>query len=125
MIIVDSCGWLEYFTDGPLAGKYEKYLKMTDELLTPTIVLYEVYKKVKEYKGEKNALVIAAQINNTEIVPLTDSLALSATDISLKYKIPMADSIIKSTADSRNCKIVTSDSHLKDLPNVIYLKKTT
>jgi hypothetical protein len=38
--------------------------------------LYEVYKKVKADKGEKNALVIAAQINNTEIVPLTDSFGL-------------------------------------------------
>ncbi len=125
MIIVDSCGWLEYFIDGSLAGEYEKYLKKPDELLTPTIVLYEVYKKVKAEKGEKNALLIVAQMGNTEVVSLTDSLALSAADISLKYKIPMADSIIKATADSRNCDIVTSDSHLKDLPNVIYLKKTT
>ena len=125
MIIVDSCGWLEYFINGPLAGEYEKYLKKIDDLLTPTIVLYEVYKKVKAERGEKNALLIAAQMNNTESVPLTDSLALSAADISLKYKIPMADSIIKATADSRNCDIVTSDSHLKNLPNVIYLKKTT
>ena len=26
MIIVDSCGWLEWFTDGRLADKYKEYL---------------------------------------------------------------------------------------------------
>ncbi len=123
MMVVDSCGWLEYFTDGPLADQYEKYLRKTDELLTPSIVLYEVYKKIKKEKGEKLALMIVAKLNNTEVIPLTDSIALSAADISLKYRIPMADSIIKATADSRNCSIITSDSHFQKFSNVIYLKK--
>ena len=26
MIIVDSCGWLEWFTDGNLADRYTSYL---------------------------------------------------------------------------------------------------
>lgn len=45
MLLVDSSGWLEYFTDGPLALEYSKYLKDPTKIVTPTIVLYEVYKK--------------------------------------------------------------------------------
>ena len=47
MIIVDSCGWLEWFSDGPLANKYQRYLEAQDKLLVPTIILYEVYKILK------------------------------------------------------------------------------
>ncbi len=32
MIIVDSCGWLEWFTDGKLADKYQKYLEDQENL---------------------------------------------------------------------------------------------
>ena len=39
MVIVDSCGWLEWFTNGPLADKYEKYLADQEKLLMPTIIL--------------------------------------------------------------------------------------
>ena len=44
MIIVDSSGWLEWFADGRLADAYQKYLADQDNLLVPTIILYEVYK---------------------------------------------------------------------------------
>jgi hypothetical protein len=45
ILIVDSSGWIEFFIDGPLADTYAKYLKEPSKILTPTIVLYEVYKK--------------------------------------------------------------------------------
>ncbi len=32
MVIVDSCGWLEWFTDGRLADAYQKYLADQDNL---------------------------------------------------------------------------------------------
>lgn len=47
MIIVDSCGWLEWFTDGNLADQYKEYLVDQDNILMPAIVLYEVYKIIK------------------------------------------------------------------------------
>ena len=47
MYLVDSCGWLEWFTEGPLAEEYRPYLEKNDELLIPAIVLYEVYKVLK------------------------------------------------------------------------------
>jgi hypothetical protein len=37
---MDSYGWIEYFTDGPLAEKYAKYVENVNEENTviPTIV---------------------------------------------------------------------------------------
>lgn len=57
MVVVDSCGWLEWFTDGQLAAKYQKYLENKHELLVPAIVLYEVYKVLKRQVGEEKALL--------------------------------------------------------------------
>ena len=47
MVIVDSCGWLEWFADGRLADAYQKYLADHDNLVGPAIILYEVYKVLK------------------------------------------------------------------------------
>jgi len=41
MYLIDSCSWLEWFTNGELADDYRKYLKKEDQLLVPTIVLYQ------------------------------------------------------------------------------------
>ena len=47
MVIVDSCGWLEWFVDGKLADQYEKYLADPAQFLIPTIILYEAYNMLK------------------------------------------------------------------------------
>jgi len=123
MYLVDSCGWLEYFADGPLAGDYYRYLKKPKELLTPTIVVYEVYKKIKRERGEEPALLAVAQLEQSEIVPLSQSISLLAADLSLDHQIPMADALVYATAKMRQAKLVTSDAHFEGLAGVVYLRK--
>ncbi len=55
-ILLDSSGWIEFFTGGPLADRYATYLTSRHDIITPTIVLYEVYKKIKRERGEETAL---------------------------------------------------------------------
>ncbi len=50
-ILLDSSGWIEFFTGGPLADRYATYLTSRHDIITPTIVLYEVYKKIKRERG--------------------------------------------------------------------------
>lgn len=121
MLLVDSSGWIEFFTDGPLASEYTKYLKDLTKIVTPTIVLYEVYKKIKRERTEEDALLAVSLINRTSVTPLSESIALLAADLSLKYSLPMADAIVYSTALEENCKVITSDIHFKDLDRVILI----
>ncbi len=44
MNLVDSCGWLEYFADGPNADFYAPALEDPGALLVPSICLVEVFK---------------------------------------------------------------------------------
>jgi len=47
MIVVDSSGWIEWLTEGALADKYAEYLRSSNEVITPVVIVYEVYKKLK------------------------------------------------------------------------------
>jgi predicted nucleic acid-binding protein len=123
MIIVDSCGWLEWFSDGRLADEYEPYLTDRDNIVIPAIILFEVYKILKREVGEEKALLAAGYMKNSPAIQLDETLALAAADISLQEGLAMADAIIVAAARANNCKIITSDSDLKDQPGVTYIPK--
>lgn len=123
MIIVDSCGWLEWFTDGKLADQYKKYLADQDTLLMPAIILYEVYKILKREVGEEKALLAAGYMKNSTVIPLDDTLALVAADVALQEKLAMADAIIVAVSRVHRCRIISSDVDLKTQANVVYIPK--
>jgi len=123
MVIVDSCGWLEWFTDGRLAGEYQEYLADQDNLLVPAIILYEVYKILKREVGEEKALFAAGYMKNSPVIPIDENIALAAADIALQESLAMADAIIVAVSRFHNCTIISSDVDLKDQANVKYIPK--
>jgi len=122
MNLVDSSGWLEFFVDGPLASRYYGYLERLEEVVVPTLVIFEVYKKIKRERSEEEAFLAVAHMGKSKIVALDDALALSAADASLQYKLALADAIIYATALQENARLITSDIHFSGLPHVILLK---
>ncbi len=54
----DASGRIEYVRGGPNADLYASYIANTrpEETLTPTLVVFEVYWKVKKDRGEEKAL---------------------------------------------------------------------
>ena len=80
MIIVDSCGWLEWFTDGKLAEQYKEYLNDSDNILMPAIIIYEVYKVLKRNVSEEKALLAIGYMKNSKVVLFDDNLALEAEE---------------------------------------------
>ena len=121
-ILMDSSGWIEFFTGGPLAERYAAYLTPRYDIITPTIVLYEVYKKIKREKGEETALLFTGRLNASHVIPLTESIAYLAADMSLRHGLALADAIVYATARDQGAEVVTGDADLKDLPGVIYVK---
>jgi predicted nucleic acid-binding protein len=122
--LIDSYGWIEYFAEGKLAQKYAKYIEKADQqnYISPTIVLYEVYKKIQSTYNEDMAIEAAAYIKYvTKLVNLTDNLAIFAAETSLKEKLPMADAIILTTALKYKAKVITSDDHFRGFNSVIFI----
>jgi len=125
LILLDSYGWIEYFTEGPLAGKYAKYVEDVNEENTvmPTIVVYEVYKKIKGEISEEKALEAYAQLMRAKVIPIDISLAIEAADFSLKLGLGMADALIYAAAKREGARIVTSDEHFKGLEDVEFIEE--
>lgn len=121
-VLVDSSGWIEFFTGGPLAERYAAYLTPRHDIITPTIVLHEVYKKIKREREEETALLFAGRLSATHVVQLTESIAYLAADLSLRHGLAMADAIVYATAKDQDAEVITGDADLKDLPGVVYIK---
>lgn len=123
MNLLDSSGWLEYFIDGPNADHFTEVLENLEELLVPTICLYEVFKVVLREMGEEKAIQAIAIMHQGKIVELSSDIAVMSAKISLEQKLPMADSIIIATAQRFDATIWTQDADFKDKPRVRYFAK--
>ena len=123
MNIVDSSGWLEYFSGGPNAEHFLPPLQDYSSLIVPTIIVYEVFKVVLRETGENEALQSIAAMQKGSIVDLTTNLAIVAAKLSLKNSLPMADSIILATAKAYKCVIWTQDSDFENLERVKFFPK--
>ncbi|MBB5346789.1 type II toxin-antitoxin system VapC family toxin [Desulfoprunum benzoelyticum] len=124
MNLVDSCGWLEYFADSPLADFYAPVIEDNGTLIVPTICILEVCKRVLSQRGEEAALQVAAVMHQGQVVPLDADIALNAAKIGSLWKLPLADSVILATARAHGALVWTQDAHFKGLENVQYIEKT-
>lgn len=91
MWLVDTCGWIEWLTNGELSDKYEPYFN--------------------------EAIALTEQ---AKVTLLSTSIALSAADFSADHKLSFADAIIFATAQFHKAELITSDEHFKGLPEVNY-----
>jgi predicted nucleic acid-binding protein len=122
MTIVDSVGWLAFFKGEALARQYRPYLLRRADLLCPTVVLYEVCRRMEADAGRQAAATAAAQLLKAQVVPLDPALATAAARVGLAHHLAAADAIIYATAVAFQAELVTSDTHLQGLPLVTYYR---
>jgi predicted nucleic acid-binding protein len=120
MNVVDSSGWLEYFSDGEQADFFAPVIEDPEHLIVPVVCIYEVFKKILVTFGQAEAEVRIGELFKGRVVDLTAPLALSAALLSAEYKIPMADSIILAVAREYSATLWTQDEHFKGLDSVQY-----
>jgi predicted nucleic acid-binding protein len=120
MNLVDSCGWLEYFADGPNADFFASPIEDVESLLVPTLCLYEVFKRILAQRGEDAGLQAMASMQQGRVVGLDTSTALTAARLSLDHRLPMADSIVLATARMHDAVVWTQDSDFQGLDGVRY-----
>ena len=116
MNLVDSSGWIEYFFAGFHASFFSGPIEDVGRLIVPSICLYEVFKKVFQVADEARALRAVAQMKLARVIDMNEDIAIKAALISIKRRLPMADSIILATAQLEKSIIWTLDSHFKEIP---------
>lgn len=117
-VVVDSSGWIEYLSGSAKSNKYAIYLAKPDHIIVPTLVLFEVYRKIKKTRGEDEALLITTQMRNCRVTVLDESIAFAAADLSLKHELASADAFVYATAMAHDAQLLTSDNDFRGLPGV-------
>lgn len=123
MNLVDSSGWLAYFSGALEAEHFHRPLNNSSSLIVPSITIHEVYRVVLRESSENNALQAVAAMQRGRLVDLTPSLALAAAELGLQYDLPMADSIILATAREHQALIWTLDPHFRKISGARYFPK--
>ena len=123
MNIVDSSGWLEFFAEGPNADEFSKPLSDTEKLIVPSISIFEVFKVVLRERDEDAALMAVSLLRQGKVIDLSFELSIQAAKTSYDFKIPMADSIILTTATLYEATVWTQDADFKNFNNVKYFQK--
>ncbi len=123
MNVVDSSAWLSYFAGDKNSEEFAAAIEDVEQLLVPSITLTEVFKCIMRQRDENAALQGIAHMEQGRVVPLDNTLAIDAAIFGLKYKLPLADSIIYATGNKFSAVVWTQDADFKALPNVEYFPK--
>jgi toxin FitB len=86
------------------------------------IAIYEVYKVLRRDLSEERAVEAVSALRRATIVPIDESLALEAADVSLALGLAMADSLVYSTARRHGATLVTADADFDGLAGAIVLR---
>ena len=121
--VVDSSGWLEFFADTERATLFETPILDTENLLVPTVSLYEVFKNVLRQRSESEALQAAAAMQSGTVVELTAELSIEAAALSVEHSLPMADAILLATAYSHRAELWTQDVDFEGLEGVRFFAR--
>ena len=123
MNVVDSSGWIEFFTAGTNGLVFKAVIEQRDKLLVPTINIFEVH-KVLSRKLPAGAVQSCLDVmRQGRVLDLTDKRAVAAADIAIKHKLAMADAVIYSMAREFDGTLWTQDVDYNGLAGVRYFEK--
>ena len=116
--VIDSSCWIEIFASGSLVKKCQKELSSCNTIVVPSLVIFEVYKKVKQSISDESGLSVTSYLSQFEVHSLTREVALLAADLSLQYKLGTADSLILAHTHEVSAELITLDNDFRGLPSV-------
>jgi len=123
MNVVDSSCWLEFFAGSEVGDIVAPVIEDIDNLLIPTIILYEVFKKLLIETNEDQALFAIAHMKQGKIVELDENLSIFSAKVGKDNHLALADSIIYATCLREDAFLFTQDKHFKNLLKVNYYEK--
>jgi predicted nucleic acid-binding protein len=98
-------------------------MRNLSSIVTPVIVIYEVYKRLKRELSEDDGVVAVSVMQRTQVVAIEQEIALTAADLSLEHGLAMADALVLATARKFDAELITSDRDFDGISGVTYLPK--
>lgn len=121
--VVDSCGWLEYFANGPNADFFAPLIENEKKLIVPHVVVFEVTRRLIHQRGEQAARTAMEFLNKGRLTALDATGLCNAALAAHQHKLAMADAMIWQTAVSHGAQVYTQDADFVNLPHVVYQAK--
>lgn len=122
-MLVDTSAWIEWLIGSPTGDKLAEQLPEQANWLVPTMVQLELTKWLVREVGEDKADQVIAFTQVCQVVPLDTEIALAAAEACRAHRLATADAIVFATARARGAKLLTCDTHFKDLPGVTLVEK--
>jgi toxin FitB len=122
MNVVDSSGWIEFFTAGASGLLFKPVIEQRDQLLVPTINIYEVHKVLSRKLPAVAVQSCLDVMRQGRVLDLTDRRVVAAADIAAKHKLAMADAVIYSMVREFEGTLWTQDVDYKGLAGVRYFE---
>jgi predicted nucleic acid-binding protein len=121
---LDSSAWIEVFHGGSNAREFLRVLHDPTSIFVSSISLYEVWKYSILHADVTRAKKIRQVMQQGIVVPVDVEIAIQSAELSIQYKLPLADSMIYASALIHKAILWTQDSHFDGLPHVRYIQKT-
>ena len=124
MNVVDSSGWVEYLQDSPRADLFAGPIEQRNQLLVPTIALFEVHKVLSRSLPAdlvKRALDV---MRLGRVLDLTDARAIAASVVARQHRLALADAAMYSIAQELGATFWTQDVDYDGLAGVRYFPKS-
>lgn len=121
--ILDSSAWLECLEDGPNTAHFGPILLKLPDLIVPTVVITEVRKVALKQRPREKAEEVTRAMLSGVLVHIDEDIAVSAADLFIKHKLPLADSLIYAVTLAHKAILWTQDVDFEGLPNVRYFPK--
>ena len=123
MNLVDSSGWIEYLQDTPRADLFAAAIEDRNQLLVPTIALFEVHRVLNRSLPTDLVNRCLDVMRLGRVLDLTDARAVAASHIAAQHKLAMADAAMYAIALEFGASFWTQDVDYQVLPGVRYQAK--
>ena len=104
--------------DSKNADHFAKPIEDLANLIVPSIVMYEVYKKLVISNKKPLAIDALAYMQESKVIGIHTNAALTAATLSMEHKLHMADAMILAIAKQAGATIWTQDKDFKDIEGV-------
>ncbi len=116
---IDSSVWIAYFFEGIFREHIETGINLVSALSLAEIKIKLMKRDIPKEIISKNLKFIKSK---GIIIPIDEEIAESAAEISLKYNLHLADSIIYASTLKNNVELLTLDNDFRNIPDTIVLK---
>jgi len=124
-VVVDSCGWIAWLQDDSRAAEFAQWLHDSQNVVVPTLVLFEVLRWVHRNLGGEWLPRVSAVMQQCEVAVLSPEVASLAVELSVAHHLATADALVYAHARWRGLPMATSDGAFAGLPGVLFVVAAT